>query len=204
MEDPVPAANRRPGTRTRERESEARHEIHRVADMRLQLLAHADAERQAPIQPEVVLPVDAELVLRKRRLKLAEPLRECVRRAGQERLEAAERERSRGVARIEVAITRRLRAAVPARIACLPTLKSKLSATSSVRVDPFTRHAGAAAAERVDDDHRGRARYRSRRGLSVVPLHPELVERGTAQDRFAATCAPDARSTIARTRAPSD
>ncbi len=86
VEHPIAATNGGTGARTVEREADTRHQVHRIAHMRLELLADADAERKAPIQPEIVLTIDAELVLRKRRLKLPEPLRECVRRAGQERL----------------------------------------------------------------------------------------------------------------------
>ena len=68
-------APRRPG------EPDARHQVQLVVDVRLHLVADADAERELAVQADVVRPVEPELVLVERRVHLAEALGERGRRA---------------------------------------------------------------------------------------------------------------------------
>src|SRR5688500_4125423 len=72
--------------------------------MRLRLVADADAHREPVVQTDVVLPVEAELVLPDLLDHLPVSLRICGWQPGVEGFDAAEGERSRTVLRVEVAV----------------------------------------------------------------------------------------------------
>ena len=76
VEEAVAAADRRAVAPRRPREPDARHQVQTVADVRLHLVPHADAERELAVQPDVVRPVEAHVVLRERGVHLAEALGE--------------------------------------------------------------------------------------------------------------------------------
>ena len=89
IEQTVAAAHRRLVALGCPREAEPRHQVHLVRNQGLGLVADADAVREPVVHPDVVLPVDADLVVVEVGLHL--PDADAIRRwqSGLERVETA-------------------------------------------------------------------------------------------------------------------
>ena len=174
-EDPRPRAHRRlAAPERRPGDTAARPQLH-PADVRLHFLPQARADRQLLPHTDVVLHIEPELGLRDRDARIANVARERRRLAERARVEAGERE---GAGRVP-----QLARSIAAGLELQPRAYG-VSAGRDVEVvvqleeieAAASRNLGAAAVERVQDEHGRRRAQRREREVVGAPLHAQIVE----------------------------
>src|SRR4030095_6598084 len=160
VEQAVAAADRRAVAPRRPRESDARHQVETAADVRLQLIPHADAEREPVVQPDVVRPVEAHVVLRERGVHLAKALGK---RDGPVLVEGLKRRVGVGtsrISRVEVLVASALDDIADTPLLFAPDVETEFPGYLDGPVRATARDTGAALREGVEHDDRWRLRER--------------------------------------------